>query len=519
LELLRLLLRTRPRSAKGELLRRFLLAKTQRLDQYLDMRHPIRQQAPGEVILSLLDAPRLWLGLSWLLIATSALVAAENAPEAVFSLNEFSVLTGGSTGDELAQGQRAECQTNGSVEVKAYPSFTSMKPLYGSARFGADYQHPDSGKLYHFALDESKGTGKGYDRFYFDLNQDLNLANDPALPLRQAPAGAQLPWSTLKGQWCYEILKVPFDFGSGDPRPVEILPRLLVWTNDYAAMTFVTIKARRGVIRMGGQRYAAELGHDHVVAGRFDHPVTALRLSSADSHETSIHWWGGDRLTATHKIDGKFYCFAASPTGDRLTVKQYAGDLGLFEVGPGKRTLKKMEVSGSFEGLQRNVPVGGDLEYGSLKPAPHCLLPVGDYLPSYLTFHYGDLQIAVSQNYHSEGKPRDRGGRPPVYGIQLRKDKPFVWDFSNKPDVMFAVPTNLQRFKVGETIAVKAILVDPVLDIMIRGLKDTSRQVTKEFDGPNGTKEKYQQALSLDPNVVITRANGEKVADGVMPFG
>ena len=27
-----------------------------------------------------------------------------------------------------------------------------------------------------------------------------------------------------------------------------------------------------------------------------------------------------------------------------------------------------------------------------------------------------------------------------VHGIKIRKDKPFVWDFSTPPDVMFAGP-------------------------------------------------------------------------------
>ena len=39
---------------------------------------------------------------------------------------------------------------------------------------------------------------------------------------------------------------------------------------------------------------------------------------------------------------------------------------------------------------------------------------------------------------------------------------------------------------------------------------------TKTADGqPLG----YERPLSLDPQVIITRANGEKVAEGVMPFG
>ena len=116
----------------------------------------------------------------------------------------------------------------------------------------------------------------------------------------------------------------------------------------------------------------------------------------------------------------------------------------------------------------------------------------------------------------SDGKPRERGDRPAVYGITIRKDKPFVLDFSNKPDVMFASPAKDQRVKLGSSLEVKAVLVDSNLDMMIRDLDDTTRKQTKDADGkPLG----YERNLSLDPQVIITRANGEKVAEGVMPFG
>lgn len=59
------------------------------------------------------------------------------------------------------------------------------------------------------------------------------------------------------------------------------------------------------------------------------------------------------------------------------------------------------------------------------------------------------------------------------------------------------------RVKLGEQLPVKAVLIDPKLDIMIRGLDDTTRE----------------PKVSLDPKVVITRANGEIVGQGVMPFG
>jgi hypothetical protein len=51
---------------------------------------------------------------------------------------------------------------------------------------------------------------------------------------------------------------------------------------------------------------------------------------------------------------------------------------------------------------------------------------------------------------------------------------------------------------------------------MIRGLDDTGRKQTKDAEGKALG---YERNLSLDPKVVITRAGGEKAAEGVMPFG
>jgi hypothetical protein len=85
-------------------------------------------------------------------------------------------------------------------------------------------------------------------------------------------------------------------------------------------------------------------------------------------------------------------------------------------------------------------------------------------------------------------------------------DQVCVLNFSNPPSVMFASPSRERRFKPGDTVEVKAVLVDPKLDFMIRSLYGPEE---KESKGPR----------SLDPKVLITRANGEKVAEGVMPFG
>ena len=75
-------------------------------------------------------------------------------------------------------------------------------------------------------------------------------------------------------------------------------------------------------------------------------------------------------------------------------------------------------------------------------------MPVGDYVPSYLSIEYGRLQIFLSDNYHADGKPRDFGQNR-IYGIKIGKDKPFVLDFSNKPEVLFASPAKDKTVQAG----------------------------------------------------------------------
>jgi hypothetical protein len=162
---------------------------------------------------------------------------------------------------------------------------------------------------------------------------------------------------------------------------------------------------------------------------------------------------------------------------------------------------------------------GGKLERGWPKPAKSCRLPVGDYLPAIVTVTFGRLSITISNNYHADGQSRRPSSHPPIYGIKIREDKSYVFDFSNKPEVMFASPAKDHHVKLGQELTVKAVLIDPELDIMIRRLDDTTRKQKKEYVSSDGEKHTYERSVSLDPKVVITRADGEKVAEGVMPFG
>ena len=103
--------------------------------------------------------------------------------------------------------------------------------------------------------------------------------------------------------------------------------------------------------------------------------------------------------------------------------------------------------------------------------------------------------------------------------MKIRKDAPFVLDFANKPDVVFASPAKDRIARPGDEVEVKAVLVDPVLDIMIRGLDDTRRTKKETVKPANGQEYRYERPLSLDPKVTISDSAGKTVAEGVMPFG
>ncbi len=470
------------------------------------------------------DARRLtackafWLlgcGLIGFMLSGRALAA--DSGEAVFKLREVSAFE--HSGSEFVNGQRGTCQEKAFPEVKAYPKFISSKPVYGSISFGERAGHTNSAMVFYFAADESRGTGKGYDRLYFDLNRDLDLRNDPVLKrLDKPPAGAELGWSNIRQQSCFEFLTVNFDSGSAGVRGVSIMPRLLCCQyekEEYNLMFFVRTRLCEGKIKVGSREFGVRLGNSYVVSGSLDDPATTLELLPVEGGNP-VGWWGGKSLIAAHRVDGRLYSFSATPAGDQLSVRPYTRDLGSFEVGPGERKLEKLAVRGSMRSTNVAVAVGGELESGWPKATRSCVVPVGDYLPTYLTIEFGRLAINVSDNYHSESKARERAGRAPVYGMSVRKDQPYVLDFSNPPEVLFTSPTKAQRVRLGEELEVKAVLVDPKLDMMIRGLDDTTRKQTRT---PDGRPLNYEKNLSLDPTVLITRTNGEKVAEGVMPFG
>src|ERR1019366_10339698 len=144
-----------------------------------------------------------------LIVRTAAVAEAETGDE-TFKLREVSAFEHGQ--DDFLRGQPGICQDIPFTQIKAYPAFASKKPIYGSIHLCQNRKRPDSGQITYFAVDESEGTGKGYDRLYFDANGDLDLRNDPVVqPQRHPPDRAAVNYSGVKAQVIFDTVASTLD--------------------------------------------------------------------------------------------------------------------------------------------------------------------------------------------------------------------------------------------------------------------------------------------------------------------
>ncbi|MGA2797750.1 MAG: hypothetical protein ABSE63_09240 [Thermoguttaceae bacterium] len=401
-------------------------------------------------------------------------------------------------------------------EVKAYPELKSRRALYGAIDFGKGSIKPGSSTAYYFVVDESQGTGRGYDRLYFDMNHDLDLTNDPQLgSINDSPNSIQPVYSWWGKNIVFPALHIPFDFGPDyGTRPVEILPRLCI-NDDQHNMFFVASEARRGTIQIGARRFQAILMQSRSITGRYDDPGTELYLCTNWVAPLVLvqRWWGDEYLSSFRLVDGKLYKISVTPSGERLMVRCYRGKMGVLRIEAGNRDLTEVCMSGSLSSEKGTVPIGKMSHYYDfLEKVGECEAPEDDYFPEKMQFRYGRLAFWLTNNYHTDGV--SHGAKKPVYAIKIRKDRPFVLDFSNRPEVMFVSPAKDRTFKRGDEVEVKAVLTDPVLGAMIRGLDDTSRKMSRKIGETT-----IEQNLSLEPTVTIADSSGKIIAEGKMHFG
>ena len=262
---------------------------------------------------------------------------------------------------------------------------------------------------------------------------------------------------------------------------------------------FIPTQIRKGQIEIDGQKYEAVLGSRYSIGEPFNQGSSFLFLLSQDNPQNPVNWTGGEMLDAMQFINGKYYGFSASPVGDKLFVQPHEGALGEFKISAGGRDVKAASIQGTLRTAKHSVPIG-EMKNGQLSPAASCRIPEGDYMPGYISVTFDNVSCLVLENRHVEGRPYGSGSQQRTYDIKISRDKPYVFEFSDKPEIIFTSPPKDNRIEAGKTLQIKAVLTDPKLDMMFRVLRDL-------------------KGKTLEPKVVITRANGEKVAEGSMPFG
>lgn len=486
-----------------------------------------------------------------LLALSSVLAGAEDGSDRrSFPLEEVSGF------DVVDLGSTCLCKDEADPNV-TYPAFSSGKPLYGTIYVDGEFATAYAGTPYPFAIDESAGTDGGYDRLYIDLNRDGRLSDEtPIEPLPELPQGALFGVKWVAPPVWFDYVAFS-SADAGGTHSVKTLPRLLISKQGYATLSFTATRALKGKIEIARRRFNVTILNGSPLGTHWDRPGTVVKLESPSVIPIS-RWWGSDRLMATHKINDRYWCFSITPEGDRFFVEPYRGDFGTLTVGSARRFVWKKGIDGSLFAQDKAIQLAGDTKD---KPRRTFQVPVGDYRPAFLGMQYGRLQVSIG------GLP---GKEWTAYPLEVRKDEPCVLDFSDDAQVQFVQPEKDARLKPGDTLSVSAILVDPKLDIMIRDLRGKplmgawlylavtigaialipvtlwllGRKAWRRswvlpvfsvagllvlagsmgalyvadtmLHASESRRRGYEQ---LNPAVTIARANGQIVAEGVMPFG
>jgi hypothetical protein len=360
-----------------------------------------------------------------------------------------------------------------------------------------------------------------YDLLVCDTNGDKDLTNDPQLSaLKDLPSGFTFTTSR------YPTAKA-FDYVQWKPGGQERSIRFLPWMRAYGSsprIYFTSASFRGGRIKIGG------VWHEAILRPQFGAPVPRLMVreekkpsEKKPSQQRLTRRWQTVQLGVLHHAQEGFCTITLSPEGDKVTISPYRGEFGEFRVSAKGGDAKKRGVAGALVTKERAVVWLGEPGNYYTQERPHqCRLPVGNYQPSYLYAERDDLVVLLSaNNRYPVDLSKASGDKKPHFGITISKETPFEFAFASKPTVRFTSPASKGSVvRRGSRVVFKALLLDPKLDVMVRGLQDTAKKTgTRRTLSSSGEIVTLPRYASLDPIMTITNSSGKEVASGKMPFG
>lgn len=501
----------------------------------------------------------------FLLAAIAVLVIVSSFPsvaqdDAVFEMKEASVLDedGSLISDYFRYGvvalQGAPCTTTPTKDV-VHPKLKSKAPLYGQISFRGGFGMYGSGlgvgtvgKGYHFVIDESSPDEAAekeaeqparqqpvrtratlgrvssdesaklaakYDTLYFDANRDSDLTNDPVRKVsKKRPTGLFSLGGGTAGTRVFDFVQVKQEGdGQTSEGSVKLLPWLNIQSRRQAYFILMSTVVRKGNIRIAGKDYEAMMGN------RFYGSSTSLLMKPVTSSGTrGLSQWKPVPLNTMHQSEDGFYKVSVDPDGSKVKVSPYRGKYGQFEIGTRGRDIEKLGIVGSLRSKDQMMVALGEPDYFYTAERPkQCRLPVGDYQPSYITVDYGSVTARLSaSSYNTSGQRTSQTN----FGITIQEGKPFVLDFAKQPTVVFTGPAKGKVYRPGQKISIRALMLEPKLGMMLRGLYDTTNKTgTRTATNEQGESVSVPRYASLHPTVSITDSSGKQVANGTMPFG
>jgi hypothetical protein len=415
------------------------------------------------------------------------------------------------------------------AELKREPEAKSARALYGQLAGSV------SSNGFLFRLDESKGTGKGYDRLLIDLNDNHDLTDDP-LAKTTVLAPALRASSSASERTMFGPIKVPAERRLGAGRPVYFA-EAYVYTRD-SGIRLAGSEAYYGQLRFKAGWYleaAVDLGGVRQLVGWYDGNAN-LRLG--DPWKGRTYKMGGeDRVGFTtgdsilQDLNGSGH-FEASPLEDESSPfasilylgatphrQTFAADYKTVHIEPWTAALAELTLQPRGEQV-RSVSLaqeGSPGQWNLVKPSVvngKATVPPGNYrlYSSMLEGRTSAGEILRLSGYNRSLKKTfqaDSGGSTLLAcGAPLK-----VEVTAAKPRVAATVSTNRLASSLSRLVARTATPAEPTLRINAAvvgegGESYSSFGVGRDFKG-----------RPPKPAFTIAGPDGKQIAAGNLEYG
>jgi hypothetical protein len=207
-------------------------------------------------------------------------------------------------------------------KILKLPKLASKNALICAQQLDGD---SDDGYLV-YAVDESRGTGKGFDTIYADLDRNRNLADDKPISIRKPSDSApgQSAWMTIPSH-------------QGPLKGVHLDNPLKIRFSAYSYSGAVNMR----VERMGGWRGKIDTNKGKIDCAAIDEDTNGvygdmardtiyadINLSGRISMEPAVEMPHALPIQQATMVADKLYSIKLSPAGNELTITNYSGPTG-----------------------------------------------------------------------------------------------------------------------------------------------------------------------------------------------